>query len=213
MVSNNIAKTNKEASNIIQELITNSEILSNTNQFSESAKLSFVKPRKVIIIGAGIAGAALAKRLPSHQFEVLVITQTDSFSYLPRIPGIIRDPQYISKVDIKYKEVNGMHVTTDQLQLLPRIKVITSQVISASPEKIILQDNTEIVDFDYLVCCSGVGYDLSLLNIKSTSSDEKQARIVRGHSSVEICNAANDLKKAKRIAVIGGGASNIYFIE
>lgn len=69
----------------------------------------------------------------------------------------------------------------------------------------ILEDKTEITDFDYLVCCTGSFYDLSFLNIKPSTTDKKPLKIVNAVSSTDIIQSHEDIRNAKKIVVIGAG--------
>jgi len=90
--------------------------------------------------------------------------------------------------------------------------VIKSKVISANGQKVILEDNTEITDFDYLFLCTGSRYDLDSLTINQSQSGEKAAKIIRGNEGADYIHAVNDIAKAKRFAVIGSGPVGIEIL-
>lgn len=74
-----------------------------------------------------------------------------------------------------------------------------------SSTKVILEDKTEITDFDYLVCCTGSFYDLSILNIKPSTNEKKPLKIINAVSSEDIIKSHQDICNAKKIVIIGAG--------
>ena len=136
--------------------------------------------KKVIIIGGGFAGSAIAKKLENY-FDVTLIDSKDYFEFTPGILRTIVEPEHIKKVQMLHTHY------------LKRAKVIVGCVSEVS-EKAVFVGNQKI-KFDYLAICSGSRY----------SAPIKEMEALTVTRAIHLRSYYERLCKAKRILIVGGG--------
>eukprot|EP00835_Amoeboradix_gromovi_P006304 NODE_718_length_4825_cov_0.832840.p1 type:complete len:374 gc:universal NODE_718_length_4825_cov_0.832840:4686-3565(-) len=144
---------------------------------------------KVCIIGGGFSCAEIIKGLQKKLkggVEFTLITKTDSFEFNIASVRAMVQPDMAKKIFVPYsnifKESKGV--------------IIYSEPLRVEQNKVILKDgNDTVIDFDYLVVCTGVKYPAPFKTSKLTKSE--------GIKELELFN--NDLKLAKSVLIVGGG--------
>ena len=140
--------------------------------------------KKIIILGGGFAGSFLAKKL-ENRFQVTLIDTKDYFEFTPGILRTIVEPEHYSKVQIEHKKY------------LKKTKLIRKKVSSISKDH--LKINNKIINFDYLIICSGSSYNNPIKD--QTAIMASRAEILRKYH--------NKLNSSKRVLVIGGGLAGV----
>ena len=136
--------------------------------------------KKVIVIGGGFAGSAVAKEL-EKDFEVTLIDTKDFFEFTPGIMRAIVNSDYV-------KEIQVLHS-----RYLRKANVVIGEVKRTDEKNV--RVNGGGLGFDYLVICSGSRYE----------SPFKEQKVVIATRADNLKNRFEDLKKAKRVVIVGGG--------
>ncbi|MFA5801339.1 MAG: FAD/NAD(P)-binding oxidoreductase [Thermoleophilia bacterium] len=111
---------------------------------------------KVVVIGgsfAGLTGALEAKRKLGSTTEVILISKTDSFVYIPSLIWVPFGWRTVKDITIPLKPVLEKH----------GVKFIQTEVSKVDPEnnKVITSDGE--IDYDYLLVASGVSTRFDLI--------------------------------------------------
>ncbi|MFA5810519.1 MAG: FAD/NAD(P)-binding oxidoreductase, partial [Thermoleophilia bacterium] len=111
---------------------------------------------KVVVIGgsfAGLTGALEAKRKLGSTTEVILISKTDSFVYIPSLIWVPFGWRTVQDLSIPLKPILDKH----------GVKFIQTEVTKVEPEnnKVITGDGE--VDYDYLLVASGVSTRFDLI--------------------------------------------------
>lgn len=185
-------------------LIKQKIIIGKKDTFEETGIFYYAFKKRLVIIGAGISGISIAKKL-KDDFDVYVIDARDGFQYLPGFYKIISNPNYIQNVELPYTKI------------LDGCTYINERVKSISPTGVYLEN--ELVFFDYLVVATGSRYVVpfevtqevqsSVFRRDELYEDEKKpvklAKIFQPYDLRHLVSAFEHLHKAKNVIVIGGG--------
>jgi apoptosis-inducing factor 2 len=136
---------------------------------------------KVIVVGGGYSGTAVAKLL-DQEFDVTLIEKQETFFHNVGALRAAVDPSWLEKIFIPY---DG---------LLKRGKVLHNFVTEVTPNKVHL-DNTETLGFDYLILATGSSYPFPA---KMSSNDVKS-------SKESILHLSEKIRTAQRVLIVGGG--------
>lgn len=139
---------------------------------------------KVVVIGGGFAGSLVAKKL-EKDFDVTLIDTKDYFEFTPGILRSIVEPKHVRRIQVLHSHY------------LRRAKVIVGHVKDVTKDFVRL--NGKKVSFDYLVVSSGSTYNLPF----------KEQDIVIATRANHLKHKHNDLEKAEKIVIIGGGAVGV----
>lgn len=148
--------------------------------------------KKVVVIGGGIAGISFIKEIEKNNNKEIDIMLIEPKDYMEVPYGMLRalvDPKgYGPKVRKKISEII-------------KSKHIQSKVVELKDNEVHL-DTGEVVEFDYAVVATGSsakGFtDLKVRNQQNIETRTKQWE-----------KYAQDLKKAKKVAIIGGGTVGV----
>src|SRR3989338_11245284 len=100
--------------------------------------------KRVVVIGGGFAGTCIASRLQKY-FAVTLIDSKSYFEFTPSILRTILEPDHWNKIKVLHKSY------------LPHTRFILGVVSRVNKEHV--QVGKEKIPFDYLVICSGSGYN------------------------------------------------------
>ena len=160
--------------------------ITKTKRIFDDCFYKFSKLKKIVIVGAGVAGVSLVSRLESN-FEITLISSNEYFINYPSLPVYTVDPTHESNTICKLSKITQ------------KSKIIIGKVKSISETKIKLENGNEITRFDYLILCTGSKYDLNSLNISDNSN------IVNSMDFYDIQKNHQNIEKSKSICVIGSG--------
>ncbi|MEK6889052.1 MAG: FAD-dependent oxidoreductase [Nanoarchaeota archaeon] len=136
--------------------------------------------KKIVIVGGGFAGSAVAKQLENH-FSVELIDTKDYFEFTPGILRTLVEPEHAKKIQIMYKDY------------LKNTRIIVDCVLNAN--KRFVYTKSRKIAYDYLVVCSGSSYKAPI----------KEQDVVFATRAKNLVDIHKRLGKAKEIAIIGGG--------
>ena len=146
---------------------------------------------KICIIGGGAAGTGIISGLQKalkQKAEFTLITNKDSFQFYPAsVRGGI-DTSIAKNLFVPYtnlfKESKG--------------KIIQSEAVKIDSKSVTLK-NGDVVEFDYLVVCTGIQYSAPFKSSKSTKEEAIQ----------QFKDLNEDIKKSKSILLVGGGPTGV----
>ncbi|PIN89465.1 hypothetical protein COU60_03655 [Candidatus Pacearchaeota archaeon CG10_big_fil_rev_8_21_14_0_10_34_76] len=136
--------------------------------------------KRLVIIGGGFTGSLVAKAL-ENRFQTTLIDTKDFFEFTPGILRLAIEPEHIKKLQNPHRDY------------LEKTKIIIDEVKYISKNSILLKNKK--IPFDYLVIATGSKY----------ISPIKDKEIIKTYTSKDILDNLNKIKKAKSIAIIGGG--------
>lgn len=136
--------------------------------------------KTVVIIGGGFAGALAAKKLESN-FNVSLFDTKDYFEFTPSVLRTLVEPQHAKKIQVCYKD------------FLKKASFYKEKVTSLSIHE--AKTHKRKASFDYAIVCSGSTY----------ASPIKESGLVIASRAKELIQIAENLRKAKKILIIGGG--------
>ena len=138
--------------------------------------------KNIVIIGGGFAGAYITKKLEKNKdFNITLI---DTKNYYEFTPGILRTlvyPKHAKKIQILHTNY------------LKKSRVLVEHVRKITDKEAIT--NNHKVKFDYLIICSGSSYNAPF----------KEKDLINLTRTKHIRDYHEELEKAKRIVIIGGG--------
>ncbi|KAK9733154.1 hypothetical protein RND81_04G047400 [Saponaria officinalis] len=136
--------------------------------------------KDVVIVGGGIAGALLAKRLQDHAHVTLI----DPKEYFEITWAALR-----SMVDLSMAERSTIHYS----EFLPHVKLVTSWATNVT-ENEVFTSNGDNVQYDYLVIATG-----------HVNTDP----VTRSESILKYQTALDNIRLSKSILIIGGGPTGV----
>ncbi|MBI4151899.1 FAD-dependent oxidoreductase [Candidatus Woesearchaeota archaeon] len=136
--------------------------------------------KKLIIIGGGFAGAYIAQKLQST-LRVTLFDTKDYFEFTPSVLRTLVEPNHIRKIEVRHRVY------------LPSTTVVREPVTTV--EKTFVIAGGKKYPFDYLVIASGSQY----------SSPIKEENIVIASRGKELRASAQQLEKAGKVLIVGGG--------
>ena len=149
-----------------------------------------MSPLRVVIIGGGFAGTAVARDLDEHPDKVQV-TLIDRRTVMLNTLGILRssvNPEWVDKVIVPRNN------------LLTNGRVINENVSRVEEDRVIFEGGKEI-EFDVVVCATGcrnwIEPDESKLTVQELRNHFETTR--------------RDIESAESIAIVGGGAVGVEF--
>ena len=140
--------------------------------------------KKLVIIGGGFAGSYIARNL-QYDMDVTLIDTKDYFEYTPGILKTIINPEHMYQIQKRHSDY------------LKKAKIVIGEVKEVS--KNFVKVNDEKISFDYLVISSGSRYCFPI----------KEQNIVYAARAEHLIEASENLRKAKRVMIIGGGLVGI----
>lgn len=140
--------------------------------------------KKVIVIGGGFAGSTIAREL-QNDFEVTLIDNKDYFEFTPGILRTIVEPDHIKKLQIMHNHY------------LTSARFLRGEVEAVEKNKVIVGGRD--IRYDYLVICSGSGYNIPI----------KEKDVVPAVRAEHLRKHHERLCKAKKVLIIGGGLVGI----
>eukprot|EP00005_Dracoamoeba_jomungandri_P004191 CAMPEP_0174256360 /NCGR_PEP_ID=MMETSP0439-20130205/5600_1 /TAXON_ID=0 /ORGANISM="Stereomyxa ramosa, Strain Chinc5" /LENGTH=918 /DNA_ID=CAMNT_0015338937 /DNA_START=8 /DNA_END=2764 /DNA_ORIENTATION=+ len=153
----------------------------------------FTQLKRVVIIGGGFGGSAVAKLLQDEFVDVTLVDNKDHFVCVPSYPACVCDPQHMVK--IRAKHVN---------YLSKRVRLVVGTVVRCDLEFVYLEDGQKI-PFDYLVVASGSSYKLPI-------SSTENVLVVNPINPMELMNSYENLVQEEYLAVVGAGPVGIEII-
>lgn len=148
--------------------------------------------KKIVIFGAGIGGISIIKELEKYKDDKLDITLVEPKDYVEVPYGMLRalvDPfDFGKKVRRRISEIT-------------KAKHIQAKLVELDKNKAIL-DNGKTITFDYCIIATGStsrGFDDLKINYKQNFSERKK----------QWKDYAMQLKKAEKVAIIGGGTVGV----
>jgi apoptosis-inducing factor 2 len=148
---------------------------------------SDIELAKVIIIGGGYSGTAVAKLL-DRDFDVTLIEKQATFFHNVGALRAAVDSSWLEKIFIPYD------------RLLKRGKIKHSLVTEVTPEKVHLESG-ETLSFDYLILATGSSYPFPA---KMSANDVEGAK-------QNIVHLSEKIRAAQRILIVGGGPVGVEF--
>lgn len=136
--------------------------------------------KNAIVIGGGFAGSLAAKKL-EKKFNVTLIDTKNYFEFTPGVLRSIVKPEHVKKIQVLHS-----HYLQRAKIIIGKVEEVTKKYVSVNKRKI---------HFDYLVISSGSAYN----------SPFKEQRIVIATRADHLRNYHDELCKAKKILIIGGG--------
>jgi len=148
--------------------------------------------KKVVVIGGGIAGISLIKEIEKSNNEEIDIMLIEPKDYMEVPYGMLRalvDPNgYGRKVRKRISEIIDS-------------KHVQSKVVELKDNEVHLNTG-EVVEFDYAVIATGSSAKgFADLKVRNQQNIETRTKQWEGY--------AHDLKKAKKVAIIGGGTVGV----
>lgn len=138
---------------------------------------------RLVIAGGGFCGSVLAKKFDSRdEFETTLIDENGTFEFYPSIPKLITDPEYESKVRLKFDSI-----LFDTNVVEEELKRITPEFVETSEDRF---------DFDYLVICTGADYPIRLDNTEDVFTANNFTNASKINQKIE---------RSKSVLIIGGG--------
>ncbi len=135
--------------------------------------------KKLIIIGGGFAGIAVAKHL-ENDFAVTLIDLTDYFEFTPGILRTLVEPEHLAKIHFHYSSY------------LEKSRLITGEVKKICDHQVWVND--QVLDFDYLLISSGSSYE----------SPIKEGVVITARAK-NLIESNQKLEGAKKVLIVGGG--------
>eukprot|EP01080_Neovahlkampfia_damariscottae_P008928 gene8928-877_t len=180
--------TRSKARDICEKMLQEKLIdpITKTKRIFDDCFYKFSKLKKIVIVGAGIAGIQLVSKLESN-FDVTLISSSEFFLNYPSLPVYAIDPTHETKT------------ICDLSKISQKSKIIIGKVKYLTETKVKLQDGTEITRFDYLILCTGSKYDTSKFNIVDDSN------LINSMSFDDIQKNHQNIEKSKSICIIGSG--------
>lgn len=136
--------------------------------------------KRVVIIGGGFAGSITAKRL-EKDFDVILIDTKDYFEFTPGILRTIVSPSKTEKIQVFHR-------------VYLRKAMFMKGTVDSIDRKTVFIGNKKL-PYDYLVICSGSGYNLPI----------KEEKVVLADRLKHIEEKQEEFVRAKRVLIIGGG--------
>ncbi|MEQ9450258.1 MAG: NAD(P)/FAD-dependent oxidoreductase [Pseudomonadales bacterium] len=165
--------------------------------------------RKVVVVGGGFAGIALARSLDTHQFTATLIDQNNYHLFQPLL----------------YQVATGSMSATDIAAPLRMIikpataRVVQEQVIGVDRQfKRVLTASGHVYPWDILVLATGLGHSYfghdewaefapSLKYLEDAFSIRD--RILQALEAAETCQRDDERKPLLHFAVVGGGPTGV----
>lgn len=170
-----------------------------------------LRPRRVLIIGAGFGGMACAKALANHpNFKVTLVERENHHLFQPLLYQVatasLAAPDIACSVRQVFRDTRNVTVLMDEIQ---ELGIATKQAQGSSGET---------YDWDYLVLAAGARtsffghpeWEAHTLGLKSLSDAQTIRRQVL--SSLEEAERTRDPKLRKRlmtVAIVGGGPTGV----
>jgi len=141
----------------------------------------FEDRKKVVIIGGGFAGSAVAKSLEPF-FHVILIDTKDYFEFTPSVLRTIVEPTHIKMIQVIHNHY------------LRHATVLQKEVLKIDQENKVNLDDRQI-SFDYLVISSGSTYNPPF----------KETKLIQSARGSMLREQAYALRSSKKVLIIGGG--------
>lgn len=136
--------------------------------------------KRVVVIGGGFAGSCCARKL-EKRFDVTLIDSKDYFEFTPSVLRTIVEPEHIKKIQILHKDY------------LKEAKVFVGKVSNIDGKNVYVDKKK--IPYDYLVIASGSNYVPPI----------KEENTVLPQRAEHLKNSYENLSKAKKVLIIGGG--------
>jgi len=145
--------------------------------------MAVARPR-IVIIGCGYAGLAMARKLDTPNLEVTVIERQPTFFHNHAALRACVDSQFINKCFIPYDKA------------FKHAKIIHKTVVEVTADKVIVEGPEEPITFDYLVLATGSTYAHPGKTSGTESLEDAKSRYEQ---------TGKNIKDAQRILIVGGG--------
>ena len=169
--------------------------------------VSYTGPKKsLVIVGGSFAGKAIVEQIltldPREQIaEITIIDQYPYFEFFCNIFESVADPEAFVKSTVPFSEMYGNLKTN-------RIKFIQGRLININETENQIEvqaadESTSTLSFDALVICTGT--------TKGTPwySSEEEGIVSLNERDQMLRDMYNNIKEAKNILLVGGGANGI----
>lgn len=157
--------------------------------------------KKLIVVGGGFGGFKTTKKLLKKGFDVLLISETDYFTFVPLLVEVATGNLRANDITVKFEDYFKSPNFSFKLAKVTKVNFETNQVIT----------NQEKFSYDYLVLAAGArSRELNIpgseyaLPLKNLSQGLK----IKSALLAKIKASPNELK----LNVVGAGATGIEFI-
>lgn len=165
------------------------------------------KRKKTVVIGAGFAGAALARELGEAR-DVRVLDAKEYFEFVPGTPAALAGNAPLRRISRgnRFAEKRERTLTVPYARILPKSVEFTCV---GDAEIKVYEDRVEVdgarIEYDELVIASGSSYGCA--SLKATPGSER-ARTRSGRME-EIAEARAMMEGGKTVVIVGGGAVGV----
>jgi NADH dehydrogenase FAD-containing subunit len=183
---------------------------------TEKRLYRFKARKHVVLVGGGFANVIAARKL-EDTYDVTLIDPKPAFECIPSFPLLISDPTRIDKIRYNYHASlkstrivadHVTHVTSKRVYLSGLFGHEGAQSIVHKDEDIEQDEDLPYVEFDYLVI--GTGHKKAeRFKIEAGSNAGDSCAIIYPYEWKTIINNFNDIRCAKKIVVVGGGAMGV----
>lgn len=168
-----------------------------------------MEKKKVVIIGAGFGGLAVAKMLKNTDLDVIIIDKTNHHLFQPLLYQVAAAALSPADIAVPIRAILSEQSNT---------RIILDEAISIDKENQIIQLKNSEIKFDYLVIATGSRHsyfgndhwEKNAAGLKTLND----ALIIRERiiNSLEMAEKETDPKKKKRFltfVIIGGGPTGV----
>ncbi|KAJ3381830.1 hypothetical protein HDU92_005099 [Lobulomyces angularis] len=149
-----------------------------------------METKRVVVVGGAYSGVAVITQLLKHplsgNFHITLIEPSDSFFLSHGAPRAVVDANFLKHCFIPYTNLFLKHENN---------KIIKQKVVKVLKNLVVL-DNGNKVEFDYLIICTGSSYASPFKYNINKSTDEFIEEIKLINSKIQ---------ESKEILIIGGG--------